>query len=197
MPVPLPAHWSQQDLQIQFTPAGTLEQGGRISGSSQISRKSSKRGPVLTINLLPWALSATQAGHCHPVGDRMLPPILCTGNHSSHHADPLPGQSWVSGASALPRHPVVETPSSPTGCWTAWHRRCHVGKPRQLGHPCWRKWAAGAELATFPTTPGAMSPKGTNVVGAKGDLECTETSACPSASVPAPAHAASLAGSIP
>lgn len=70
-----------------FTPAGTLEQGGPISGSSQVSRKCSKRRPVLTINLLPWALSFSHPGWpLHPVEDRMLPPVLCTGNHSSHPA---------------------------------------------------------------------------------------------------------------
>lgn len=117
MPVPLPAHWGQQEIKIQFIPSGTLDQGGPISGSSQVSRKYSKRGPVLTINLLPWALSfSTQAGHCNPVGDRMLPPILCTGNHSSHHALPCwppPRAELSSWGLCTARHPAAETPSSP------------------------------------------------------------------------------------
>lgn len=62
-----------------------------------------------------WSLSprGRQDASSHPLHWEPLFPS-CT-----YHADPLPGQSWVSGASALPRLPVVETPSSPTGCWTA------------------------------------------------------------------------------
>lgn len=106
MSVPPPAQQGQQHLQIQFTPAGTAEQGGPISGSSQVSRKCSKRGPVLTANPVPWALSFPYPGWpVSPCGgqDASSYPLhweplfpSCT-----HHGGHLPGQSWVAGASAL------------------------------------------------------------------------------------------------